>query len=225
VADPAAAAELRGLYGGLVYDALRFDLEVAEPFVLDAAITAAPGQPIDVVAAGPVFTCGGEVVVDPSEIDDLLRIRMLKAMEPGCIQVISHGGDSQTAHYGDISGRLAAGQGAVGAVVDGYTRDARLLARDRFPTFCRGAIPVDAYGRWQLVRYQEEERLAGIDGPVAVAPGDWMFADADGVMRIRASDVDRAVEAALERSRREATVRRRLATNSPMDLYEEIGRW
>jgi len=225
VADSAVAARFCRLYGGVVFDAMRFDLDVSEPFVVDPAIGPARGQPADVVIAGPAFTCAGTRVAEPEDIDDLLRLRMLDAMTPGCVQVLTTGSDSSCAHYGDISGRLAALHGAVGAVIDGYTRDARRLALDGFPTFCRGVMPVDAYGRWQVVRYQEDEVLPGVDGDVPIAPGDWVFADADGVLRIRGSDVRRVLEAAEDRDRREQTVRCRLHEMPATQLYEELGRW
>jgi regulator of RNase E activity RraA len=216
---------MMALYAGVLYDALSFDLMVDEPFVLDPAIGPAPGHPADLVVAGPAFTCGGEAVSDRAELDDLYRLRMLSDMTLGCVQVIATGEDRTCAHFGDVSGSLAAVHGAIGVVIDGSTRDARRLARNGFPTFCRGVTPVDAYGKWQVVRHQQDEMMQGAEGPVVVSPGDWIFADIDGVLRIRAADVVNALLAAEDRSLREDVVRGRLATENSIDLYREVGRW
>lgn len=223
--DMRLSARLRQLYAGVLFDALTFDLQVAEPFLLDPHIGPVRGQPLECVLAGRAFTCGGEQVSRADEVDDLFRLRMLRDMSPGCIQVIAAGVDDTCAHFGDVSAALAADHGATGAVLDGNTRDVRRLVADGFPVFCRGVTPVDAFGRWQLVRCQQEEALAGAQGRVRIAPGDWIFADADGVLRIRADDVAAAVDAAEERRRSERVVRSRLGHEDPLALYEEVGRW
>jgi 4-hydroxy-4-methyl-2-oxoglutarate aldolase len=214
------------LYLGVVYDALRFDLNVRAPFVVNRAI-----KPVYPLAAretlfGPAFTCRGERVLDPAHIDDTVRIRMFQAFTPGCVQVIDTGTDDSVAHFGDISGKLAKKFGAVGAVVDGYTRDARIIEADRFPVFCRGTQPIDAYGRWQIVEYEREVSLAGPEGAVRVRPGDYLFGDPDGVLVIPSEHVDAACGRAEERLAREDLVRRELLETSDIQaLYDRIGRW
>jgi regulator of RNase E activity RraA len=223
--DAALAARLRALYSGVVSDAVQFDLRRREPFILSPAVKPAPAQPADVVLVGPAFTCEGAEVEDPEDIDDLFRLRMLDDMTPGCVQVIVTGGNASCAHFGDISGRLAAAHGAVGVLIDGSTRDAVRLARDRFPVFCRTTTPADAFGQWQLVRHQHPVVVAGIDGDVEIRPGDWIFGDADGVLRVRQDDIVRVVAAAEQRLAREDEVRTRIGSAAALLLYEEVGRW
>lgn len=212
------------LYAGVVYDALCFDLELAVPFVVHHAIR--PSWPLGQhVVAGPAFGCRGEAVSHESHVNDLVRIEMFRHFEPGCVQVIDTGGDDRVAHFGDISGRLAREHGAVGAVIDGFTRDVRLLARDGFPVFCRGVQPIDAFGRWQIVEYGRTVHLAGADGRVRVSPGDWVFADADGAMVIPMAAVEETLARAEERLVREDEVRRRVSGGDVRAMYEEIGRW
>ncbi len=213
------------LYAGLVYDAMTFDLKHPEPFVVHHALESVwPGG--DQVICGPAFTCRGEPVRAPEHINDLVRIEMFQAFTPGCVQVIDTGGDVSVAHFGDISGKLAREHGAVGAVIDGYTRDVRILQRDAFPVFCRGAQPIDAYGRWQIVEYQEPVWLPGVDGRVRVRAGDWIFAEADGVMVVPAGSVEQACAFAEKRLEQEDEVRRRLkGSRDIVSLYHEVGRW
>jgi regulator of RNase E activity RraA len=214
------------LYAGVVYDAMRFDVEWPRPFVLAAGIKPAwKLQPGDVLF-GPAFTCKGERVLDPKHIDDTVRIRMFRSLTPGCVQVIETGGDRSVAHFGDISGKIARKFGAVGAVLDGFTRDVALIEQDRFPVFCRGVQPVDAFSRWQIVSYEAPVVLDGLEGPVVVRPGDFLFGDPDGVLVLPRERAEEVCALAEERLTRENTVRRRIAeTDDIQGLYDEIGRW
>ncbi len=150
------------LYAGLVYDAMRFDVRHKRAFVVDANIKPAWRLPPGRVVFGHAFTCKGERVLEETHIDDRVRIEMFRDMTRGCVQVIDTGGDESVAHFGDISGKIAHKFGAVGAVIDGLTRDVRILEEDRFPVFCKGVQPIDAFGRWQIIAYQTRVQLAGI---------------------------------------------------------------
>jgi 4-hydroxy-4-methyl-2-oxoglutarate aldolase len=214
------------LYAGVVYDAMRFDVRHAEPFVVDAHIKSVWRLPRGQSLCGPAFTCKGQRVLDVKHVDDTVRIKMFRHFVSGCVQVIDTGGDTSVAHFGDISGKLARKFGAVGAVIDGMTRDARILESDGFPVFCRGAQPIDAFGRWQITAYQEPIVLAGIEGPVSVAPGDYIFADHDGVLVIPKGLTSDVLGLAEARYERENNVRRELsATEDVQGLYDRIGRW
>jgi len=212
------------LYAGLIYDTMQFDLRLARPFVVHHSLRAA--WPIgQQVVCGPAFTCRGEPVRHESQVRDLVRIEMFRSFTPGCVQVIDTGADDRVAHFGDISGRLAREHGAVGAVIDGFTRDVRLLERDGFPVFCRGVQPVDAFGRWQIVETQRPVQLVGSEGRVEVVPGDWVFADADGVLVMPLAHVEEICRLAEARAVQEDAVRCRVAGGDPEQLYHELGRW
>lgn len=215
----------RRLYAGVVYDAMTFDLGLAHPFVVHHGVRSA--WPLGAtVVCGPAFTCRGERVRAPEHVADLVRLDMLRAMAPGCVQVLDTGGDDSVAHFGDISGKLARRHGALGVVIDGFTRDVALLERDRFPVFCRGVQPIDAFGRWQIVEFQAPVELPGIDGRVRVHPGDYVFADPDGVLVIPAARAAEVATRAEQRLVQEDEVRRRLdADADAVALYHEVGRW
>ena len=214
------------LYCGVVYDALCFDIKYDKPYVVHRDIKPAWKAPFQGVLFGHAFTCKGKAVHSKEEIDDTVRIKMFKEFTDGCIQVIDTDKHDAVAHFGDISGKIARKFGAKGVVVDGHTRDIRILEEDRFPIFCRNVQPIDAFERWQIVEYQVPIVLSGADGDVAVSPNDYIFADADGVIVIPA-DLGEAVCAhAEERLAKENTVRRRLKSCKDIQkLYDEIGRW
>lgn len=170
------------LYSGVIYDAMCFDLKLKDCFVLDKSIKLQnPGAK---AIFGRAFTCKGDRVLHKSHIDDTIRIKMFSDFFEGCIQVIDTDKDDSVAHFGDISGKIARKFGCEGAVVDGYTRDIKILKNDGFPIFCKGVMPIDAYKKWQIVDYQVEIKMSGNGGDVKVRPDDYIFGDEDGVIVI-----------------------------------------
>ncbi|MBY0335444.1 MAG: NTP transferase domain-containing protein [Acetobacteraceae bacterium] len=81
------------------------------------------------------------------------------------------------AYFGDLNARIAMRQGAVGAVVDGATRDFNNVRALDFPVFARGLSAADVRGRATVESMGRPITIGG----VPAAPGDFVFADADGV--------------------------------------------
>jgi regulator of RNase E activity RraA len=214
------------LYAGVIFDAMYHDLGVSRPFVLDRAVK--PGWKLDPhqILFGHAFTCKGQRVLHASDVDESVRLRMFQDFTEGCVQVIDTDGDDSVAHFGDISGRIARKFGCRGAVIDGNVRDIRLLEEDQFPIFCRGIQPIDAYGKWQITEYQTIIHMRGIQGTVEVAPGDFLFADLDGVLVIPESLIEQVCSHAEKRLEIEVNVRNRLKDYSDIQLLnDEVGRW
>jgi regulator of RNase E activity RraA len=222
----ALRTRFEALYCGVVYDALRFDLAHPQPFVVDMAIKPAFRTPAVPVLFGHAFTCKGRLVQQQADIDDTVRIAMFREFTAGCVQVIDTGGDQTVAHFGDISARIARKFGAAGAVIDGNARDLRFIEQLGFPLWVRGVQPVDAYGKWQIVEYQGAITLKGIQGPVTVLPGDYIFADPDGVLVIPYALAEEASSAAEVRLARENLIREQVAVEDDIQsLNDKIGRW
>ncbi len=212
------------LYAGVVYDALTFDLKAKEPFLLREAIK--PSWDFLEVMFGPAFTCRGERVLDESCVDDTIRIKMFKEFHEGCVQVISSGGYREVAQFGDISGKIARKFGAVGAVIDAPTRDITLIAQDKFFLFSDGVQSVDAYAKWQIAEYQVPIVIEGVQGDVWIEPGDYIYGDPDGVIRIKKDMVEDVLRLAEERLRKENIVREEIKqTDDIQELYDRVGRW
>lgn len=211
------------LYTGALYDAMRFDLNVLNPFVLKSSI-----KPINSgdTLLGPAFTCKGEKVLDPSAIDDSIRIKMFEKFKNGCVQVISSGGFTDVAQFGDISGKIAKKIGAAGAVLDGPTRDSDLIRNDGFKLWCGGTQPIDAYGRWQITEFQVPITMPGIEGDVTVYPDDLIFADGDGIIVIPKDRCKEILDAALTRVESENNIRVSISKYDDIsEMYKELGRW
>jgi len=221
---PELYATATSLYAGVVYDALRFDLNVTSPFVLAEGIKPAWG--FKQVLFGPAFTCKSQVVADPAHLDDTIRIKMFKSFYPGCVQVIASGGYRKVAQFGDISAKLAHKFGCVGAVLDGPTRDIKIISEDGFKIFSQGVQPTDAYGRWQIVDFEVPITMPGIDGDVEIQPGDYIWGDTDGAIRIPKDQVDECIGLAAKRMERENAIRTAIKNYSDIQkMYDELGRW
>lgn len=200
------------LYSGVVSDVLDFFLPKAGERIMRAGMTRTTNQTKAVF--GPEFACEMAVVHGPSELQDTLRLKMLKDMVPGCVQVIYPASEPhiEVALYGDISALLAQKHGAIGALLLGPTRDADIIASEMdFPVWHTGVCPKDAFGIVQIVSWE--------------LTGDYIFADGDGVFKIYKDSLDNFVECAKERIALESKVRYDLFTREPLKVYEENGRW
>lgn len=212
------------LYSGVVYDALRFDLNLKQPFVLSSEIK--PLWNFTTPVFGKAFTCRGEKVSDPTHIDDNIRLKMFAEFFPGCIQVISSGGFKQVAQFGDISGKIAKKFGAMAVILDGPSRDTKIIENDCFPVFASTSMPIDAYGKWQIADYMTPISMPGIEGTVTVEPNDFIFADRDGVIVIPQELINDTIDAAQKRQRNEDVIRSELDRSSDIiELSRRIGRW
>jgi 4-hydroxy-4-methyl-2-oxoglutarate aldolase len=87
----------------------------------------------------------------------------------------------------------------LGFVTDGVVRDSDRIRELGFPVFC-GGVALFGPQKERPGTLQAEIELEG----VAVAPGDWIVADGDGVVVVPAGELDAALEAAEAIERREA---------------------
>lgn len=123
---------------------------------------------------------------------------MLHAMDragAGDVVVVDAGGSLETAYAGEILCGFARNKGIAGLIVDGAVRDIDTLAGwDDFAVFARGHTPKGPLSK---------ERGA-VNGPivlggVAVAPGDVVLGDNDGLAVIPADDAASLLVAARQR--------------------------
>lgn len=86
----------------------------------------------------------------------------------------------ERAYFGSLNAQLAIRAGAVGAVVDGVTRDYADVQRLGFPVFARGHYCVDIRLEGTLRSMNMPIEIGG----VKIENGDYVFADRDGVIVI-----------------------------------------
>lgn len=139
-------------------------------------------------AAGPAFT------VELHAGDNLAFHAALAAARPGDVIVVDGRGDQRSALFGELMVAQARAAGLAGFVVDGPARDTAVLAAGDFPVWAAGR---NACG--------PTKRLPGTlarpvsVGGVAVAPGDLIVADADGVCVVPRAEVAGVLDVAAER--------------------------
>ncbi len=211
------------LYSGVVYDTLHEDIRPSMPYVLSKGIK--PAWPFSDPLVGVAFTVQGAVLTDKKHVQTKY-VDMLNSLYDGCIEMISSGVRNKLSVFGEITGKIAARGGAAGTIIDACTRDITGLAQDGYKVFSTGVSMIDALDRWQIVDYQKPLPFDGEDGDVWVSPGDYVFADADGVLIIPHSEAFRTLEIAEERQQRENRIRRMIKENVPIkEILEKEGRW
>lgn len=111
--------------------------------------------------------------------------------EAGDVLVVDAGGHADTAVFGGLMAQAALQRGIAGLVIDGAIRDRAEIIALGLPVWARGAVPEGPH-----------KGFGGtIDGPiacggVAVAPGDLVLGDGDGVSVVPRSAISSTIEAA-----------------------------
>src|SRR5262249_32434476 len=136
-----------------------------------------------------------------------VEMECIDALRPGDVLVATTNSDRGSALWGELLSTAARAHGALGAVIDGMTRDAtRILAMD-FPVFTAGLYPLDSKGRLEGISHGRAIRV----GECVVRPGDLVYGDSDGVVVVPAALAEEAFARALEKALAENRVREELA--------------
>ncbi|MBH1928480.1 RraA family protein [Serratia rubidaea] len=154
--------------------------------------------------AGPAIT----VEVRPG--DNLAIHAALAVAQPGDVIVVDGKGDLSCALLGEIMSTQAEAAGIAGIIIDGAVRDADALIAKGYPVFSSGLNPC---GPTKSIpgRVNYPVSVAG----AAVAPGDLVVGDADGVVVIPRAEVTLILELAAKKL---ATETRRIAAIHGGDL-------
>jgi regulator of RNase E activity RraA len=130
-----------------------------------------------------------------------LMLRALDDLQEDEVYICS--GSSPTyALWGELMSTAARNRGAVGAVVNGWSRDTPGILKLNFPTFSMGRHAQDQRARGKVIDF----RCTIGFGQVTVRPGDIVFGDLDGVVVIP-QDIEReTLEAAWHKAHGEKQV-------------------
>ncbi len=109
-------------------------------------------------------------------------------------------------------------RGCAGALVDGGIRDIEWIAEQRFPVYARYRTPVQSIGRWKVTAWQVPVELPGATSArVKVRPGDFVLADADGVIIVPAGLATEVLTEAERLTKKEARIRRELDRGASLE--------
>ncbi len=114
--------------------------------------------------------------------------------------------------WGELMSTRAGFCGAVGAVMQGYSRDTRGILELGFPTFSFGPYGQDQGVRGRVIDYRCPIEFSN---GVKVNPGDLIFGDIDGVVAIPRSIETEVIEMALTKVRDENLVSRKIKEGMP----------
>ena len=169
--------------------------------------------------AGPAYTIIGR---SNSTRDTSIRLgpRVIDSFTPGVVAVYDTRA-TRTPASGASCGRGRSRRGCAGAVVDGGIRDTGFIRRLGFPIF-RSFTARRCARPFQHRRPQ----CPGNIGGVAVAPGDYVFGDDDGVVFVPAAATIEVLEKAERILVRESKIRNSLSEGKALaDLYLEHGKF
>ena len=161
-----------------------------------------------------------------AEVDELPadpytgEIAAMDDIAPGDVVLIAAGGSARAACWGELFSTAARARGARGTLIDGYCRDAQVIAALGYPVWCRGLLPLDVKGRLAVTAWREPAVVGGLP----VRPGDLVVADADGAVVVPARLAADTVGRALDKASKENRVREALAEGSTLrGAYDRFG--
>ena len=149
-----------------------------------------------------------------------MEIEAVDSIQPGEVVVVSTQQSKRNAPWGELLSTAAKARGARGAVIDGLIRDVRKIEALKFPVLAAGIKPVDSMGRGIVTEYN----VAVECGEVLVNPGDFVFADFDGVVVVPRGVVDEVVRLALKKVDQEDSSRAELLGGAYLrDVFRKYG--
>lgn len=145
----------------------------------------------------------GTTAIERAARGDVIVVEQRAGIDAGC--------------WGGILSLGAKVAGVSGVVADGPVRDIDEARSYDFPIYARSLTARTARGRVAEVSCNEPVRI----GPVTVAAGDYVLADASGVAFVPAADIERVLDAAESIAGREAAMARALLDGRP--IHEVMG--
>lgn len=156
--------------------------------------------------------------VTPNENPYALEIALIDDLAPDDVVVLGCGASTRIAPWGELLSTAARARGAAGCVTDGLVRDIRSIRALQFPVFHGGIGPLDSKGRGKVAEIDVPIQCAG----VAVASGDLVVGDADGVVVVPRTVEDAAFQRAFEKVKGEDRTRDELAAGAKLkDVFDK----
>jgi glyoxylate reductase len=151
-----------------------------------------PGiQPLD-----RTMTVAGPAVTVRCAAGDNLAVHVAVARAaPGTVLVVVSDGDPARGYLGEVLARAALARGVAGVVADVGVRDTREIIALGLPVFC-SLVALPGAHKHGPGAVHEPLELRG----TPVHDGDWVVADADGVVVVPADRLDAVVAAAQRRA-------------------------
>lgn len=171
---PAQIAALDGVPTGFIVDAL--------------GGRGAMGPEIKPVVPEQATFCGVAVPCHVGPADNLAIFAAFPLVQPGDVLVAAADGYRETAVVGDLVLGMALNLGAVGFVTDGCVRDVPGIREVGLPCFAAGVTPNSP-----AKNGPGTVNLPVVASGVAIAPGDIVMGDVDGVVVVPFARIDAVI--------------------------------
>jgi regulator of RNase E activity RraA len=149
-----------------------------------------------------------------------MEIRAIDSVPRNGVVVAATNKSTRTCMWGELLSTATRARGGRGAILDGHTRDVRMIERMGFPVFATGMRPVDSNGRGAIIAFGEPI----VCGGVSVQEGDIVFADVDGVVVIPRVVESEVIRLAREKVTGENRMRDWLAAGKTLrEAYDHFG--
>jgi len=158
---------------------------------------------------------GSAVTVLCGAGDNLMIHAALAVVQPGDVLVVATTADSTHGMFGELLAESCRAHGVAGLIIDAGVRDTTELTAMSFPVWSRA---ISAQGTTKTIA--GSVNLPIVCAGAAVAPGDVVIGDADGVVVVPREMVASVVAAANQRLVKEEATRARLKRGElSLDIY------
>jgi 4-hydroxy-4-methyl-2-oxoglutarate aldolase len=173
--------------------------------------------------AGWAYTIQGGMADYPGT-GDPEKMRAVDGVSTGEVTVWAGAGEG-VCFFGELIALGMKTRGAAGALIDGGIRDIEWIAKQKFPVYARYRTPVQSIGRWKVTAWQVPVELPGATVKrVAVRPGDFVLADADGAIVVPAGIAEQVLSQAEKLTATEKKIRRDLDAGATLeDVLKKYG--
>jgi len=195
--DQSLFSRLEKLYTGLISDVLDDKLGFKNN-VYAMEYTMRPLYP-NIKLVGRAATALAVPIYQEPEEPYKNELDFIESLKPGDVAVATQNGAMTAGLWGALLSTGARYRGARGAIVDGITRDTKVIKEMQFPVFIKGIAPGDTKGRIDIISYNEPIMCGG----VWVNPGDIVFGDDDGVVIIPQEIANEVINLAEEKFKKE----------------------
>jgi regulator of RNase E activity RraA len=158
------------------------------------------------------IVCGPAVTVKAMAIDSTVVHVAIDIAQPGDVLVIDRNGDDKHACWGEMTSLGAHLKGIAATVVDGPATDIVEIEEMGYLVFSRGISPITT----RSLAMAGEINTVVQCGGVAVAPGDIILADDNGIVVLPPSIIPEIIDRCEARAQREPVMRQRLHAGEPL---------